>query len=135
MTLHVVMWDWFGHPGGCMSDEKSRNTAKGDSGPVSNGSQINDERFIEQLLQIEILKRFLFEEKVQFKADQLDSIDLGPLNGLRFSIRGRSPSREEWRLLDQKLSSLASYLDADLRRKIRIRELGIYFGSIPLFFL
>ena len=84
---------------------------------------------------MEKLKQFLFEEKVRFIPEQLDSIDLGPLNGLRFSWSGRQPDSTEWKLLDEKLSGLASYLDEDLRRKIRVRELGIYFGRIPLFFL
>jgi hypothetical protein len=98
-------------------------------------NKIGDERFIAQLSQIHSLKQFLFEEKVRFKPEQLPSIDLGQLNGLRYSASGRAPTALEWRLLDEKLSTLASYLTDELRQRIRIRELGAFFGLIPLIFL
>jgi hypothetical protein len=93
---------------------------------------INDKRFINQLDEVRKLKDFLFEEKVQFKSDQLDAIDLGPLNSLSYRASGREPEDAEWKLLDEKLSNLTSYLDENLRPKIRIRELSRFFGLIPL---
>jgi hypothetical protein len=107
------------------------------SAPLSNGdtNNINDERFIDQLREVQNLKRYLFEEKVKFKRGQLGSIDLGPLNNLRFWSQGRTPTPGEWKLLDQKMSILTSYLNDELRQKIRIRELRIFFGLIPLAFL
>jgi hypothetical protein len=106
---------------------------KSNSGDPEN--LINDEHFINQLLQIKKLKQFLFEEKVRFDPEKLTSIDLGLLNNLQYRSNGRSPSNGEWSLLDEKLSSLASYLNDDLRRKIRVRELGLFFRSMPLIFL
>jgi hypothetical protein len=96
---------------------------------------ISDQRFMAQLYELEKLKRFLFEEKVKFQPEQIDSIDLGPLNSMRFRTSGRSPTTDEWKLLDEKLISLVSYLDVDLRRKFRMRELNYFFGIIPLGFL
>ena len=96
---------------------------------------IGNRRFGDQLSQVQKLKRFFFEEKVRFNPEQLATIDLGPLNNLHYRESSRQPTDEEWRLLDEKLSVLASYLNDDLRRKIRIRELGLFFGSMPLIFL
>jgi hypothetical protein len=45
------------------------------------------------------------------------------------------PTSEEWRLLDEKISALASYLSDELRQKIRIRELSVFFDVLPLIFL
>lgn len=96
---------------------------------------IANERFIRQLDELRELKEFLFEEKVQFKEEDLGSIDLEELNNLSYSTSGRVPSADEWRTLDEKLSKLASYLSDDLRRKIRIRELGLFFRTLPIIFL
>jgi hypothetical protein len=101
----------------------------------SDPTAVGDERFIHQLDQVRKLKRFLFEERIRFNPDQLDSIDLGPLNNLRFSIRGRAPSDLEWRLLDEKLAALSHYLDDGLRQKVRIGELSVFFGTLPVVFL
>jgi hypothetical protein len=57
------------------------------------------------------------------------------LNNLQFGSDGRRATTKEWRLLDEKISVLASYLTDELRQKIRIRELGIFFGAVPLAFL
>jgi hypothetical protein len=105
--------------------------------PEVNTQRISDRGFIKQLNEIRALKQFLFEEKVNFNPDQLSSIDLEGLNNLEYSPYGggRSPTREEWKLLDKKFSALTAYLNEDLRPKIRIRQLGRYFGLIPLIFL
>jgi hypothetical protein len=99
------------------------------------GGGIANERFIRQLDELRQLKEFLFEEKVQFKEDDLDGIDLEELNNLAYASVGRVPSVGEWRTLDEKLSKLASYLNDDLRRKIRIHELKLYFRYLPIGFL
>lgn len=96
---------------------------------------ISDRRFSHQLRQVLELKQFLFEEKVKFNPKQLGAIELGPLNNLSYRALGRLPTVEEWKMLDEKLSALASYLNEDLRRKIRIRELGVFFGTLPIIFL
>jgi hypothetical protein len=96
---------------------------------------VGDRRFIDQLDQLRFLKQFLFSEKVRFKADDLGSIDLDSLNNITYKQGGRSPSVAEWRLLDHKMFALAAYLNDDLRKKIRIRELGTFFGIIPVLFL
>jgi len=93
---------------------------------------INDKRFIDQLNEIFELKKFLFEEKVSFKSDQLGSIDLGSLNNLEFGRHGRLPSDNEWKLLDQKLLNLSSHLDDEMRQRLNIRRLAPFFGPIPL---
>lgn len=101
---------------------------------IDNGA-IADQRFVSQLDQLRELKQFLYEEKVQFKKEELDSIDLEKLNNLSYSTSGRVPSAAEWRTLDEKLSILAGYLSDELRRKIRIRELGLFFQTLPICFL
>jgi hypothetical protein len=103
--------------------------------PEVQGGAIGNERFIRQLDQLRELKEFLFEEKAQFKEEDLGSIDLEELNNLSYSPTGRVPSAEEWRTLDEKLAKLASYLTDDLRRKIRIRELALFFRTLPIIFL
>lgn len=96
---------------------------------------IANERFIRQLDQLRELKEFLFEEKAQFREEDLGSIDLKELNNLFYSSSGRVPSADEWRTLDAKLAKLASYLTEELRRKIRIRELALFFKTLPIIFL
>jgi len=113
-----------------------RASAKAQSAPAAgNVNLINDRRFIAQLEEVQNLKRFLFEEKVKFKKNQIDSIDLGSLSNLRLGSRGRTPTPDEWKLVDKKMAVLASYLNGDLTQKIRLRELDVYFGVIPLSFL
>jgi hypothetical protein len=102
---------------------------------ITPNQAIADERFIGQLDQLRQLKQFFFEEKVNFKSEDLAAIDFGELNNLVHSAGGRVPSITEWRLLDEKLSTLSSYLTDDLRRKIRIRELAVFFRVLPLVFL
>jgi hypothetical protein len=96
---------------------------------------IRDARFYHQLTQLRKLKSFLFEEKVKIKKDQLQSIDLGELNNFTCDKNGRVPSQVEWRLLDEKLSAITSLLNDDLKTRIRISDLGIFFGQLPLLFL
>jgi hypothetical protein len=100
-----------------------------------NPNSISDRRFVGQLQEIKNLKQFLFEQKVKFEPAQLGSIDLGSLNNLYFSPSGRVPTSEEWKLLDEKISILASYLSDELRQKIRVRELSVFFDTLPLAFL
>ena len=94
-------------------------------------NSICDKRFAEQLREVQNLKQFLFEQKVKFDPTELGSIDLGPLNNLQFATTGRVPSLDEWKLLDQKISVLASYLSDDLRQKIRVRELSVFLIFFP----
>jgi hypothetical protein len=96
---------------------------------------VNDKRFFRQLTQLFRLKQFFFEEKVKFELANIDQVDLGILNNLRYGRNGRSPTAKEWRLLDEKLAILSSHLNDDLRQRIRIRELGLFFGTLPLAFL
>jgi hypothetical protein len=96
---------------------------------------ISDQRFIGQLNHLIFLKQFLFEEKYSFKEEELNAIDLGILNNIAYGSHGRNPGASEWRLLDSKMSALASYLTDDLRKKIRIRELRAFFATAPLIFL
>jgi hypothetical protein len=96
---------------------------------------IADERFINQLNQLRKLKQFLYEEKIQFKKEDLAQIDLEKLNNLSYARNGRVPGANEWRTLDEKLFILAGYLNDDLRRKLRIRELGFFFRTLPIGFL
>ena len=96
---------------------------------------VNDKRFFRQLTQLVKLKQFFFEEKVKFDLAAIDQVDLGNLNNLRYGRNGRSPTAKEWRLLDEKLAILSSHLTDDLRQRIRIRELGLFFGTMPLVFL
>jgi hypothetical protein len=97
--------------------------------------RICSEQFIRNLDQIRRVKEFLFEEKVNIKPQDVEQIDLGSLNNLIYGRRGRLPTPLEWRMLDEKLSVLTSYLDFTLKRKIRIRELDFFFGPLPLVLL
>ena len=84
---------------------------------------------------IQKLKQFLFSEKVLLQSDILESIDLGPLNNLKYAPNGRLPTEGEWKALDQKLASLTPLLTPALRWKFRIRELQFFFITVPIFFL
>lgn len=96
---------------------------------------IRDARFYHQLTQVRKLKCFLFEEKIKINKDQLQTIDLGELNNFIYDKNGRVPSQLEWRLLDEKLSAITLLLNDDLKTRIRISDLGIFFGQMPLLFL
>jgi hypothetical protein len=93
---------------------------------------INSSRFIDQLTQAEILKQFLFKEKVPMTDEQLKQIDLGDLNNLVYKDNGRTPTVTEWHALDEKHSALIACLDPQLRRKLRVRELDFFFGFVPM---
>jgi hypothetical protein len=98
-------------------------------------NRISDQRFADQLDVIKKLKKFLFEERILLPADVIESIDLGPLNNLKFASDGRLPTETEWRALDEKLAGLTPLLTTDLRWKFRIRELRFFFITIPIFFM
>jgi hypothetical protein len=99
---------------------------------------ICNSRFVSQLIELHKLQSFLSEEKVQIDEKQGQSIDLGKLNNLRDGTHNKTsrlPTDEEWELLGQKQSVLASHLNDDLRHKFRIRKLIRYFYTIPIWFL
>jgi hypothetical protein len=103
--------------------------------PEASSEEIANERFIHQLDELRELKEFLFEEKVQFKPEDLQNIHLQNLNNLSYSSSGRCPNDIEWQKLDEKLATLTSYLSQDMRLKIRLGELGIFFKTLPIIFL
>ena len=96
---------------------------------------ISDLQFLLQLREVKSIKQFLFEERVPIGLAKLQSIDLGSLNVLTYGKGGRAPSTEEWSSLDEKLSALTDLLDQDQRWKLRIRELSLFFRTLPLVFL
>jgi len=108
----------------------SAETANSD--PKDSSAFINNSRFIEQLTQAEMLKQFLFKEKVAMTEEQLTSIDLIELNNLVYKENGRLPTSAEWHELDGKHSALIACLDPQLRRKLRVRELDFFFGFLPM---
>jgi len=112
-------------------DPAARSQARSDR----SRALICDRRFAHRLNELHNIKNFLYEEKVKFDSDKIAEVDLGVLNQLYYGGGGRLPSAGEWALLDEKLCVLVSYLDDNLRRKLRIRELGLFFWSIPLAFL
>jgi len=112
-------------------DPAARSQARSDR----SRALICDRRFAHRLNELHNIKNFLYEEKVKFDSDKIAEVDLGVLNQLYYGGGGRLPSADEWALLDEKLCVLVSYLDDNLRRKLRIRELGLFFWSIPLAFL
>ena len=103
------------------------------SSPAADG--ISDRRFAAQLEAIQKLKQFLFNEKVLLQTDIVESIDLGPLNNIKYAPNGRLPTEGEWKALDQKLASLTPLLTPALRWKFRIHELQLFFITIPIFFM
>ena len=77
----------------------------------------------------------MFEEKLSFSSNDLEEMDLGKLNNLRYRAFGRVPTDVEWAKVYKVSSAVASHLGVpDLKRKIRIRELKMFFGTIPLIF-
>jgi hypothetical protein len=95
---------------------------------------VNDERFFDQLESVRKLKNFLFSERVSFDGET-ESISLGALDFIQFHAYGRTPTEVEWNLLDKRLTALAALLTPELRRKLRIWELRLYFRTMPLYFL
>ncbi len=112
-----------------------------DPGAGSTDLPVRDRRFRRQLDQVRTLKEFMFEEKVTIQETDLAKLDLESLNNLAFAQAwafwrpARAPTPAEWTLLDRKLSALASQLDDDLRPNFRIRELHVYFVTLPVVFL
>jgi len=102
---------------------------------VQRDGRIADRHFITQLTQARHLKTFLFEEKVKFTAEDVEKINFGTLNRIKYARYGRPPDPDEWEYLDVLFLNLANYLTDELRRKIRIRELRIFFRTLPLIFL
>ncbi len=96
---------------------------------------INDERFWDQLSQVRKVKRLLFQESVAFKAEDLPNIGLEKLEAISFHVYGRTPTAEEWTLLDAKQSVISGYLDGRLRWKLKMSRLRLYFTTVPVVFL
>jgi hypothetical protein len=108
---------------------------RSDADPLSDISVCNRE-FISQIKHLRMLKRFMLEEKMSFSDTDIETLNLGHLNNLRYRVHGRLVTMDEWAALDKLSSAITSHLDTlDLKRKIRIRELGLFFGKIPLLFL
>jgi hypothetical protein len=104
-------------------------------GATAGPELVSDRRFWGQLQSLRELKSFLVSEGLVFKEDDLGAIQLGELDLLVFSPRGRMPTMNEWRQIDEKMNSLAKYLDYRLRRKRTLLRLRLYFRTLPLFFL
>jgi ABC-type multidrug transport system fused ATPase/permease subunit len=103
--------------------------------PLSDISVCN-RKFISQISHLRMLKRFMLEEKMSFSETDIETMNLGRLNNLRYRVHGRLVTTDEWAALDKLSSAITSHLDTvDLKRKIRIRELGLFFGKLPLLFL
>jgi hypothetical protein len=96
---------------------------------------IGDRRFWQQLCSVREVKRFLFSQAVVLEDADLDAINLGDLDRLGFSRKGRAPNAEEWKLLDLKSNALLRHLDFRLRRKRSLLGLSAYFRELPLLFL
>jgi hypothetical protein len=108
---------------------------RSDADSLSDISVCNRE-FISQIRHLRMLKRFMLEEKMSFSETDIETMNLGHLNNLRYRVHGRLVTMDEWAALDKLSSAITSHLDTlDLKRKIRIRELGLFFGTIPLLFL
>jgi hypothetical protein len=108
---------------------------RSDADPLSDISVCNRE-FISQIRHLRMLKRFMLEEKMSFSEADIETMNLGNLNNFRYRGYGRLVTRDEWTALDKISSAITSHLNtSDLKRKIRIRELGRFFGTLPLLFL
>lgn len=121
------------------TSQQDTNTKNANIQPEGNigqpGTVIRNRRFVEQVDEATKLKQFLFQEKVVLSNEQLGRIDLGDLNNVAYKDNGREPTLTEWKELDEKYSALISCLDLPLRRKIRIKELGFFFGQLPIILL
>jgi hypothetical protein len=112
-----------------------RRTTRSDADPLSDISVCNRE-FISQIRHLRMLKRFMIEEKMSFSDKDIETMNLGNLNNFLYLPRGRLVTIDEWAALDKLSSSITSHLDtSELKRKIRIRELSLFFGKLPLIFL
>jgi hypothetical protein len=108
---------------------------RSDADPLSDFSVCNRE-FISQIRHLRMLKKFMIEEKMSFSEIDIEAMNLGHLNNLRYRAHGRLITMDEWAALDKLSSAITSHLNTlDLKRKIRIRELGLFFGKLPLLFL
>src|SRR3954470_7558147 len=87
---------------------------------VQRDGRIADRHFITQLTQARHLKTFLFEEKVKFTAEDVEKINFGTLNRIKYARYGRPPDPDEWEYLDVLFLNLTNYLTDELRRKIKI---------------
>jgi hypothetical protein len=45
---------------------------------------------------------------------------------------GRAPTVKEWCKLDEKFVNISSHLTDEMRRKLRIYELGVFFKNLPM---
>jgi hypothetical protein len=102
---------------------------------VTSNFTINDRRFWLQLTSARELKDFLISELVMLDEAALNSVQFGELDNVRYSSSGRTPSIEEWRVLDSLYSALAKHLNDTLRRKRGLLRLKPYFRTLPLVFL
>jgi len=110
---------------------------RGRSGTSLRGDEfVRDHLFISLVRHIQMLRGFMLEEKLSFSPDELEEMDLGKLNNLRYHASARVPTDVEWDRVYKVSSAVAAHLNGtNLKRKIRIRELGKFFGTIPLTFL
>ena len=103
--------------------------------PRSSETHIGDKRFAAQLNDLIALRQFLVSERIALKTDGDQSSSLEELNLLTYKKGSRPATVDEWRLLDHKSSVVNSQLDDRLRRKLKIKELGLFFGILPVVFL
>ena len=75
--------------------------------PLSGLSVCNRE-FISQIRHLRMLKRFMIEEKMSFSEIDIETMNLGLFNNLRYRAHGRLITMDEWAALD-KLSSAKAY--------------------------
>jgi len=122
-----------------MDEQRPARHPANPTGEADDDRLINDRRFNDQLEKIFALKSFLVQEEVVLTAEQLAGVDLGPLNNFEFGAAGRKPTQDEWKLLDEKFSSVCSCLDDELRQTFKISQLRVLwilpFKFLPFVFL
>jgi hypothetical protein len=74
-------------------------------------SSIKDMRFTNPLARLVSLRDFLFTRGVSVEDADKPLLDFGGLNNLQYNEKGRQPTDEEWKQLNERSQRLFLYLD------------------------
>lgn len=112
----------------CKAPDRKRGMEDASSRQDAN-SNINDERFMDDLDQLKKLRSFLLQEAVVLSDPSV--LSFGELNLLRFDAKGRSPTLEEWSRLETLTRVLFSSLGDSLRQKFRLASIPWMLSVLP----
>lgn len=93
---------------------------------------INDWQFIHDLKQLKDLRSFFIQEAIRLETRDSEPLAFGRLNLLRYDMKGRPPTEQEWSEVEKHSQTLFRLLDDQLRRRFLLGQIPSWVSVLPI---